>query len=68
MLPNKRSMVAAFMAAGSCVPVALRYLVGSYLPSFQALISSPVCSFEYASHGSLRHPVTLAELHTCRTH
>ena len=44
MLPSKRSMAAALAACGSFAPLLMRYILGSYLPSFQQLASSPVRS------------------------
>ena len=61
MLPSKRSVAAALAACGSFAPLFMRYLVGSYLPSFQQLASSPVrlC----AQTAERWQPVAVAAMH-----
>ena len=48
LLPNKRSLAAALAAGGSFLPLFMRFVFGSYIPSFQQLMLNPV------SHALLR--------------
>ncbi|KAK9803762.1 hypothetical protein WJX73_003874 [Symbiochloris irregularis] len=42
MLPNKRSIAAAFMAAGGAMTTACHHFFGSYIPSLTQLVQHPV--------------------------
>ena len=52
LLPNKRSIMAALATGGSFLPLLMRYVFGSYIPSFQQLMVNPV-SFDCFSRGSV---------------
>ena len=69
LLPNKRSIMAALATGGSFLPLLMRYVFGSYIPSFQQLMVNPV-SFDCFSRGSVHsllahHQVKISMVACC---